>query len=46
MERLKIDNQEFDFNIEEVEQVEAMSDASNWFFAGLGVGVVVGIAAD
>jgi len=46
MENLKINGQEFNFNIEEVEQVEAMSEASDWFFAGLGVGVIVGIAAD
>ena len=34
-----------DFAIEEIESVEAMSEASNWFFAGLGVAVIVGIAA-
>jgi hypothetical protein len=34
-----------DFEIEEVENVEALSEASNWFFVGLGVGVLVGIAA-
>jgi hypothetical protein len=30
------------FEIEEVEKVEALSEASNWFFIGLGVGVIVG----
>ncbi|WP_234123019.1 hypothetical protein [Clostridium hydrogenum] len=36
----------YDFEIEEVEDVEAMSTASNWFFGGLAAGVVIGIAAD
>ena len=34
-----------DFAIEEIENVEAMSEASDWFFFGLGVGVIVGILA-
>jgi len=43
-----MDNQitiDIGFDIEEVENVEVLSEASNWFFAGLAVGVVVGIAA-
>lgn len=34
-----------DFQIEEVEDIEALSDTAKWWFAGLGAGVVVGIAA-
>lgn len=31
-----------DFNIQEVEEIDAPSDG--WFWAGVGVGVVIGIA--
>lgn len=34
-----------DFEIVETESTEALSETSAWWFAGLAVGVLVGIAA-
>lgn len=34
-----------EFEIQETENVEALSETAAWWFAGLGVGVIIGIAA-